>query len=1647
MLLIFLLLQIPKIQTYVTGKATHFLSDKIKTKVELKKITLAFPKSIELQKLYVEDEKSDTLLYFDNLKVDVDLIALFSKKIEINNVTLEDATAHISRKKTDSIFNFNFIINAFVKPKAQTTSVVKDTAKAGWQFSLKKVELHKVYFTFYDLHGGINANVNLGNFETSFKTFDLVQQTIAIKSVLFNNSRVIVSQGKSHIPVKPKKASQPFDYKISVNEIKLETIHAIYTNIINFQNANLALGELLVEPGDIDIENGKINLETISLLNTTASFVMNKVKNTNDSVAKIKNSEPINSTSPYWVVKLKNINLNNNTFCFDNNQVERKKSGLDYNHIYAQNFSLQANDIVGSAKYSSLQLQNLSFTEQSGLYLKTMQAAIVYDTTNVSVYDLNLETKNSQIKDRLSINYKSIKNIAENIGNLYVSAHLKNSTVAMSDVLYFAPNLLDIKALNINENTIVSLNTDIKGILNNLTLNQFELSTLKSTQVKVKGSIHQVMNPKNMFIDFSVVDINSTRNELFSIISKNLIPSTLTIPETFAIKGNLKGYIKNFNTSLQINTSIGNVLADVNMNPTAGNREQPYNGSVKLNNFDAGKLLNKSDLLGPITLDLKFDGSGINTNNINTSLNLIVQKAKINNYEYKDLKLDGKIVKKSFSGNASINDENLSFNFDGIVNMDSINPKYDFKFDLKGADLKALNFAEVDTRVSAYIECDIKQQGKYFIGEASIKNALVIKEGKKFPVDSVILVSKVNNEIASITLTSEIVDATITGKINVKELPGLLTQHVNRYFNFEKHISGIKKYEPQKFDFSVYLKDATLIENNLIPNLSKLSPSSVNGNFNSETQTLIAELSIPVIKYSGTTVDSLKIKINSDDQAFNYALNIAEVSNPTIKFENTSLNGNVKDNAINFQLSTAKDDSVKILAIGGVFKKVNEIFELKINQDFILNAQKWNVEPTNYLQLTKQGLLANNFILSNAQQSISIKSRNKIAPSPLELNFKNFNLSTISQLFENKKGLVKGEVNGVVLLEKQNNVNAFSSDLMISDFVFQSVPIGTIKLKANNKQSPKLYALDINVNGNGNDIALKGSYNVADRNQALNMLLDIRNLNMATVEPFTFDQVKRMTGNVNGKLKITGPISLPNFDGDLRFVESALNPLFIDSYIRIPDSKIKINANTIEFPDFTILDSLNNKAVVSGSAKIKDIKNIDLDLRLRTDNFLALNTTVQDNPLYFGTVFLDCDIAIKGTTKSPYLKVKAKVNNGSVITYVKPEKTVGKLENKGIVEFVDSLRYDKGIMTRTNDTLKDIIEMKGIDLDASITIDKTVMLKMLVDQQSGDSLFIVGGGKLNFALDKVGKTALTGKYNISDGGYHLSISDIVKRDFKIQSGSSVSWSGDILDAYVDIKAIYTIKTSPLDLIENDLGSVNDLERNKYRSLLTFYVYLKMSGFLSTPEIAFDIQLAPKDKGAINGSVNTKLEELRGDETQLNKQVFALLTLRRFISDNPLESSGGGGLSSASRSSASKVLTQQLSSLSEKYVKFIDLDLGVNSFEDYSTGQEEGRTQLQVGVSKQLFDDKVTIRVGGNVELEGEKSKQNNASDVAGNISIDYKLTDDGRYKLKGFRQNQYENPIEGEIIKTGVGVIYVRNYNKMKELFKKSKSKTTPKQQ
>jgi hypothetical protein len=210
-----------------------------------------------------------------------------------------------------------------------------------------------------------------------------------------------------------------------------------------------------------------------------------------------------------------------------------------------------------------------------------------------------------------------------------------------------------------------------------------------------------------------------------------------------------------------------------------------------------------------------------------------------------------------------------------------------------------------------------------------------------------------------------------------------------------------------------------------------------------------------------------------------------------------------------------------------------------------------------------------------------------------------------------------------------------------------------------------------------------------------------------------------------------------------------------------------------------------------------------------------------------------------------------------------------------------------------------------------------------------------------------------------------------------------------------------------------------------------------------PAIDFEIQLPPEDKGILGGAVNQKLSMLNEDESALNKQVFALLVLGRFIQENPLQAETGG-TSTLVRATVGKLLSAQLNQLSSKLISGVELDFDVQSFNDYQTGEAEGRTQVEVGVKKQLFNNRLSVQVGGSVDVEGESAKQNKASEITGDVKIEYALTKDGRYRLKGFRHNQYEGALEGQLIETGVGVAFVRDFNKWKNLFRRKRTRRDP---
>ena len=229
--------------------------------------------------------------------------------------------------------------------------------------------------------------------------------------------------------------------------------------------------------------------------------------------------------------------------------------------------------------------------------------------------------------------------------------------------------------------------------------------------------------------------------------------------------------------------------------------------------------------------------------------------------------------------------------------------------------------------------------------------------------------------------------------------------------------------------------------------------------------------------------------------------------------------------------------------------------------------------------------------------------------------------------------------------------------------------------------------------------------------------------------------------------------------------------------------------------------------------------------------------------------------------------------------------------------------------------------------------------------------------------------------------------------------------------------------------------MSENERNAYRKLLEYQINLMIKGELLKPEISFLITLSDKDKNAFGGVVDAKLTSINNDPNELNKQVFAFLILNKFLPPGNTNSVAASSTSNFTRNSVNQFLSDQLNTLSGKYIKGGELNVNIQSNDAFSnTGATQKNTDLEINYKQQLFNDRLSVQVGSNVNMNDNNTKSTTQQNITGDIIVEYKITDDGRYRFKAFRENNYEGLIDGMLFKTGVGIMYSRDYNKLSEL-------------
>ena len=1639
LLVILLLLQTGPVQSVLRVKAVAYLEKKLQTKVKVGRVYIGFPKNIILENIYIEDRQKDTLLSGGKIEANLDLLRLlFNNEIDIKTIAMDNITAKIKRQLPDTVFNFQFVIDAFASKDTITTDP-NDTL--AYFIAVPSVELNKIRIIYKDTVSGSDVEAWLEHLDTKIDKMDYEHLYFDIPKTSINGLTARIYQSKPLVKLEPEikdivEAKQPAALQLLFKEMDFQNIKIDYRNDVSAVYTNIDLKALNVKPNNIDLKNRVIDLQTISLNNTTAAIRLLKKEEAKIVVKEVE-QEAKSQVKAGWRIFASSVSLVNNSLQFDNDNNPRTGYGIDYAHLKGDSLTIEVNDLLLSYDSIGGKIKKGTFREQSGFVLNELQADFLYSDKQTYIKDLMLKTPGTELKRYASLTYSSFKALSEDFESTQIDADISNSHIQVRDILAFAPQLRSQPAFA-NPNAIWHINFQGNGTLQTMHIASFQFRGLKNTQIDASGSLATNNDPNRTGARLTIRRLHTTQSDIALFTGQRLSNAQINMPEEFDAHGTIAGSINNLSTNLTINSSVGTAFVNGRFTNLSNPDAATYNALVKTNALDLGYIL-RNDQVGNVSASVTVSGKGFTADKMNTKFKGNIYSIAYNDYVYRNINVDGSLQGSSLNVITDINDPNIDFNGTITGNI-SADPSFRFTGMLDSIKTFPLGLTPEPLIARGKIDGTIPvMNANYLEADVLITDALLVTGSQRLPLDTVQFVSGRNDTAQFMTLKSDVANARISGQYRYTDIGKIFQKSIEPYFSVTP-AGIITDVQPYDFSFTADISNAPALTA-FVPGLESFEPIHIEGRA-STGQGLSATMTSPYVFYNGSEITGINVKINTTDRGLQFIADVQHIKGIGHNLYHTQLNATALNNKIDFNLDIDDIGGKDKYYLSGILSQPTQgNYTLSLRPDsLLLNYDRWTVSANNSLTITKDNIIANNFILQKNDQILSLQSQGE----QLNVGFSNFHLATITAIMKSDSLLVNGSMNGQMVFNNILKQPVFTSDLTINDLSMKGDTVGNAVIKVDNISGNR-YNTKATITGRGNDISLTGSFAPQGENDiALDLDLNVRQIQLATIEGAFGNMIKNASGSVNGNITIKGTVNEPKINGPINFDKASFATTILGSQYRIDGEKINVTENGFQFDDFVIKDTANNEMRLNGSVQTLNFTNYNFDFDLDATNFQILNTTKKDNKIYYGKLVITSNMHVSGTETAPDIDGNITVNDGTDLSIVIPQQAPGVAAREGIVEFVDmDVPQNDSLFLAAYDSLN-TSPFRGMNIISNIEIRKEAIFNIIIDEANGDFINLQGEAVLSTGIDPSGKITLVGNYELEKGAYEITF-NFLRRRFDIQKGSSITWLNEPTKATMDVNAVYIANTAPIDLVQNQItGSTQEI-KNTYLQKLPFEVRLKMTGELMKPQLTFDIVL-PVDKnyGVSNdiiAQVERRLEELRQEPGEINRQVFALLLLNRFVGQNPLASSTPTfSASSYARQSVSKLMTEQLNKLAAGLIDGVDLTFDVASTDDYTTGRQRSRTDLNIGLSKRLLNERLTVSVGSNFELEGPKNTNQKASNVFGDLNINYSLSRDGRYMLRFYRKNRYEGVVDGYIIETGLSFLISVDYNRFSQLLRKRKN-------
>ncbi|SEI50624.1 Family of unknown function [Dyadobacter koreensis] len=1616
-------IQTPAGQNFLTAQANTYLRKKLKTKLNVEKIRFDVPDWIVLEGVFFADQKGDTLVSGKMLRVDLDMYSLIKGNVGINKIELEGAVANISRTLPDTVFNFQFIADAFA---SSDPAAPVDTTAAPMEMRLDRILLKQVRLSYKDAVIGTDADANIDSANVQFDKFNpSLSQYHPTKIALYNSAAKLRMYQALKVDT-TESASNPADsLDLKLSDIDINNFNWVFTDETSGLNNGITVGQLKGKINSIYLGSQRVNVESVLVENMTAyaEFAKKEAAKTSPPDTKAESTE-----TPGWFAVVKDIQLVNNSLRYDDFNSKPIPKGLDYAHLNVKKLNVDLKDFLFSTDNITGKLKKGSFEEKSGFKLLTLQTDFGYGAKQTYLRNLLVKTPKTTLRDELTLRYNSIDDLTKNLPDVKIRLSLKDTRLAFSDILLLVPDLSTTPPFNKEPNGMVEGSGLVTGSVDDMLISKARFSMLDGTVLSLDGRIKGLPDANKLSADMTINELSSTKADLMKMLPDSAVPSSIELPEQIKISGKVNGSMENLTMTTTIATSFGNGTFDGNLQNITDSIRAQYDGTLSFTDFDMGKMLKQPPQeLGKLTLSTKLEGIGYTPSRMKANLDGTIQSADIKGYIYKNLVLKGDIDHNLAHVTADIKDQNIDLSLKGEADLSKDFPSVLGEANIDNLNLTALHLYNDSLQVKGKIKIDMPSTNpENPLGTVSVNDFVMTHHKRPVSISemTVQLSDTAGNKRA--TIASPFLNAKMEGDFVYTEIADAIFTETSKHFA----VPGLT-YNPVTKPVNFTL-DATVTNHPLFkifaPQLTELKPVQLHAKLNNQQDSsLVANLSIPLVEYDSIHTERILVNLSSVEEKAVMTANIGNLQTGGFRMQNAGLTTDIAKNDIKFNFIVKDSVNTDRHGINGDLALVDNRYQLRLREGLLIDYRKWATDSEGYIQYAPDSVLVKNFVIRQDYQSISINSSTDQPNSPLDIVADSISIGPFAALVTRDSTMASGTLSGKIKLSNYMTSPVYTGRLDINNFAFTKIPIGNLSIRSTNETEDRI-RVGVNLISDKNDMRLYGSYRLKEE-EPLNFTLDMKKFGAETIEAFSFGQLKRATGNLSGKLAITGSTDSPKLNGNMGFDDVAFNVTQLGTRYSLTNQKLQFADQRINFNNFTVADSLNQQLKVNGNVNISTLPDVAYDLKIDAKNFTVLNSTQKENDLFYGKALIDANLTVKGKGSRSVVDGNVKVDPESNVTVVMSNSVSEAGDaSKGVIEFVDMSDSTQVAKVDSAETAAQIMVDFASQISLDIDVDDKSEFKVVIDELNGDNIQLRGNAKLNTGIAPNGQLYLIGAYDVTQGSYDLTL-QILKRNFEIRKGSSLIWTGDPMKADLNITAVYPVMVDP--------GSID----NNYRGdrKIPIEVQIIITGNLSSPNITFNVEPGAEVSENVKKDISdqTFWNDMKNNPSEMNKQAFALLITNKFITDQA--SSGfniGSSAEQIARQSVSQLLSDQLNNLAGDLVKGVNLDLNLNSSTDQVAGS---RTDLNVGLSKAFLGDRLKISVGKNFELES-KSQTPSSSEVFDNIALDYSLSKDGRYLFRGYRKNQYQSILEGFIVETGVSFIITADYDLFREIFQKQKN-------